>query len=63
MKTKITKSKDKHKCGVCGWIADYLDVDPTVVRLLTATLTLLSACLAGIFLYFITAIIIPNETN
>lgn len=63
MKTKITKSKDKHICGVCGGIAEYLDVDPTVVRLLTATFTLLSGCLAGIFLYFIAAMIIPNETN
>lgn len=63
MKTKITKSKDKHICGVCGGIAEYLDVDPTVVRLLTATFILLSGCLAGVFLYFIAAMIIPNETN
>lgn len=63
MKTELTKSKDKHICGVCGGIAEYIDEDPTVIRLLTATLTLLTGCLFGIFLYFIAAIIIPNETN
>lgn len=40
-------------CGVCGGIAEYFDIDPTLVRL---------ACFggAGIWAYIIAAIIIPK---
>lgn len=37
MEKKLTKTNDKRLCGVCGGIAEYLDIDSTVVRLLTAT--------------------------
>ena len=31
---RLTKSRDKKLCGVCGGIAEYFDIDPTVVRLI-----------------------------
>ena len=61
MERKLTKSNDKRLCGVCGGIAEYIDVDPTVVRLLTASFTLLSGVFFGLFVYMIAAIIIPNK--
>jgi phage shock protein PspC (stress-responsive transcriptional regulator) len=45
--------------GVCGGIAKYLDVDPTVVRVI-AVLTLFFAC-TGILIYLILTIIMPLE--
>lgn len=39
MKKKLTKSKDKIMAGVCGGIADYFEVDPTLVRAGYAILT------------------------
>lgn len=44
--------------GVCGGIAEYLNVDPTLVRLGFALLTLASG--SGLLLYIIMAIIMPR---
>ena len=55
------KSDDRHICGVCGGIAEYLNVDPTVVRLLTASFTLLSGVFFGLFVYILAAMIIPSN--
>lgn len=45
-------------CGVCGGIADYFNVDPTLIRLV---LVLLACTGSGILAYFIAAIIIPDQ--
>ena len=45
--------------GVCGGIAKYFDVDPTLIRLI-AVLTLFFAC-TGILIYIILTIIMPLE--
>jgi len=45
--------------GVCGGIAEYFNVDPTVIRLLWV---LFSACGgSGILAYVICAIVIPRK--
>ena len=57
---KIHKSsRDKKICGVCGGIAEWLGVDPTIIRIAWAVL----ACGwgPGVLLYFICAIILPEE--
>ena len=43
-------------CGVCGGIAEYFDIDPTLVRLAWVILTCFGG--AGIWAYIIAAIII-----
>ena len=45
-------------CGVCGGIAEYFDIDPTLVRLAWVVLTCFGG--AGIWAYIIAAIIIPK---
>ena len=45
-------------CGVCGGIAEYFDIDPTLVRLGWVAFTCLGG--AGILAYIIAAIIIPK---
>ena len=47
-------------CGVCGGIAEYLAVDPTLIRLLWVICTCLSAGLGGLVAYVVAAIIIPS---
>jgi phage shock protein PspC (stress-responsive transcriptional regulator) len=49
---------NKMLCGVCGGIAEYFNIDPTIVRLLTV---LFGFSGAGLLVYFIAAIIIPVE--
>ena len=45
-------------CGVCGVIGEYLNIDPTLVRLVWA----IFACTgAGTLAYFVAAIIIPPD--
>ena len=45
-------------CGVCGGIGEYLNVEPTIIRLIWAVF----ACTgAGVVAYFIAAVIIPRE--
>lgn len=45
-------------CGVCGGIGEYLNIDPTLVRLLAV---LLGFSGTGILVYIIAAIIIPDN--
>ncbi len=60
MKKRLFKSEtNKMISGVCGGIAEYFDVDPTVVRLGWALVTIFSAGL-GIIGYIAAAIIIPS---
>jgi phage shock protein C len=51
--------KNRYIAGVCGGIAEYFGVDPTLVRLLT----LLSILIPGpqFILYIIAWIVIPEE--
>lgn len=57
---KLYKSrKNRMICGVCGGLADYLNVDVTIIRLILAVLACMGT--SGIWIYFIAAIIIPDE--
>ncbi len=56
---KLYRSRDNRVlCGVCGGIGEYLDVDPTIIRLLCL---LLGFTGTGLFVYIVAAIIIPEE--
>lgn len=56
---KLTKSSTNRMiCGVCAGIAEYLGMDPTVIRLLWVLLTFFGG--SGIIAYIIAAIIIPE---
>lgn len=50
--------------GVCGGVAEYFDVDPTIVRVAYACLTVFSAGFPGVVLYLILCLIMPrNDQN
>lgn len=57
---KLYKSnKDKKLFGVCGGIAEYFEVDSTVVRL---GAILLAFCVGGgVLAYLIAALVMPEE--
>lgn len=59
---KLTKSSsNKMICGVCAGIANYFNIDPTIVRLIWALLILCAG--TGILAYIIGAIVIPSEND
>ena len=62
MEKRLYKIEEGKKlCGVCGGIAEYFDIDPTLVRLLWVFLIL---CVGtGILAYFVAAIIMPSKSE
>lgn len=54
-------TQDRMFAGVCGGIADYLEVDPTLVRLVFAALTLLGG--PGIIIYIVLMLIVPEQPH
>lgn len=53
--------KDRMICGVCGGIAKYFNIDPTLVRLAMVLISLWAG--SGILAYIIAAIIIPDDPD
>lgn len=53
--------KNRMIAGVCGGIAEYLDMDPVVIRLLWVVVTFFVG--SGLILYILAFIIIPDEKD
>lgn len=62
MNKRLYKSdENKMLCGVCGGIAEYFGIDPTIVRLLWVLFCILGG--SGILAYIIAAVIIPRRPD
>lgn len=60
----LYKSEDDRKLdGVCAGIAEYFDVDPTLVRAGWALGTVITGLFPGIVAYVVLAIIIPKKSE
>lgn len=57
---KLFRSSNRILAGVCGGIADYFDIDPTVIRVLYMVLSLFTAAFPGLLLYILLMILMPN---
>ena len=56
---RLNKSRNnKMICGVCAGIADYFNIDPSIVRVLWAVLALAAG--TGVLAYIACAIILPE---
>jgi phage shock protein C len=57
---KLYRSKtDRKLAGVCGGLAQYFNIDPTLIRVLFVVLAVLGG--SGLVLYLALWIIVPNE--
>ena len=57
---KLCKSNTNKKiCGVCGGIAEYLNADPTLIRLAFLLVCALGG--SGIMSYIIAALVMPES--
>ena len=62
MAKKFYRSKkDRIIAGVCSGIAEYFDIDPMIVRLITLSLVLSTG--GGIIAYLIAWIAVPKEPD
>ena len=61
MKKTLYKSrKDRFLFGVCGGLAEYFEVYPTLVRILTAALCTTGT---GLLLYIVAAVVMPEHVE
>lgn len=57
----LRSSTNSRIAGVCGGVAEYLNIDPTLMRLAWVLLTLIPGCIfGGIVVYVLAWIIIPK---
>ncbi|MGM9758649.1 MAG: PspC domain-containing protein [Parabacteroides sp.] len=60
MDKKLRRSNNKMLAGVCGGLADYFDLDPTVIRIVYVLLSIFTA-FAGVLIYLILWLVMPKE--
>ncbi len=58
---RLYKSRNKILCGVCGGIADYFGIDPTIVRLILIVLVI-AGFGTGVVIYIVGAVIMPERS-
>jgi phage shock protein C len=61
MMKQFRRSHDKMIAGVCAGIAEYLDLDPSLVRVGYVLLSIFSAAFPGILVYIILWIVLPER--
>lgn len=59
MAKRLTRSKDKKIGGVCAGLANYFDMDPTIMRVLFVVIFFAGG--ASLLAYLIMWIIVPEE--
>jgi len=61
IKRLYRSDKDRMLCGVCGGMAEYLNIDPSVMRVLW----ILFGCMggSGILAYIVIAVILPSSSK
>ncbi len=60
MEKKLYRSIEEKKiAGVCGGIAEYFHIDPTIIRLIWAAVCLFAG--TGVLAYIVCALIIPEK--
>lgn len=59
---KLARSQtDRMISGVCGGLAEHINMDPTVVRLLTVLVGLFTGIVPVLVTYIVMAIVLPEE--
>ena len=59
---KLYKSStDKYVTGILGGVAEYFNIDSTIVRIVYSTLTVFTGILPGVINYIICSVIIPDS--
>ncbi len=61
IKRLYRSSRNRMIAGVCGGIAEYFGIDPTVVRFGYVILSVFSAAFPGILVYLIAWLLIPRD--
>ena len=55
------RRSDEKLAGVCSGLAEYFDMDPTLMRVLYIVASLFTGVVPGLILYVILALVIPGD--
>ena len=58
---KIYISSDKKFLGLCGGLADYFKVDPTLIRIAVACIALYTAIIPALIAYVVMSFVFPQQ--
>ncbi len=61
MKRIYLSRADRKIAGVCGGLAEYLEMDPTLVRLIAIFLLVFTGILPMVIVYLVAWAVIPNQ--
>jgi len=57
---KLVRSANKKIAGVCGGLAEYFGMDPSIVRIVYLLATIFTA-FAGVLIYILLMIVMPAQ--
>jgi len=61
---RLHRSKtDRMIAGVCGGIAEYFGMDPSLVRIIYVLVSIFSVAFPGILVYIVLWIIVPESSS
>ncbi len=63
MKKLYRSRTDRRISGVCGGIAQLLNCDVTIIRLVWVIVSIFSASVPGLLIYIVCALVIPEEPD
>ena len=59
---RLYRSRDERMiAGVCGGLGEYLNTDPTVIRIIFVVLAIIGVGFGGLILYLAMWLIVPEE--
>lgn len=58
---KLKKSKERMLCGVCGGIAEYLNINPTIIRVAVLFAWWFSPKWSVSIIYLVLCFLLPEE--
>ncbi len=61
MKRLYRSTTDKMVAGICGGVAEYAEIDPNIVRLVVAFLSIITGVFPALLVYVLGAFIIPEQ--
>ena len=61
MKRLFLSATDKKLAGVCGGLGEYFDADPTLIRLFTAIIAIVTGVIPMLIGYLVAWMIIPRR--
>lgn len=61
MKRLTLNQTDRKWLGLCAGLADYFEVDVTIVRLIVLTATIMTGIFPGVLAYLIASLVTPKQ--